>query len=229
MLPHPVGQVRSLARLAPAMVLAALVCACSSGPAPTTFDLSAPTSRIGGTSGVQVLVAEPAALQTLSTQQILVKDASGTVSFLGGGQWSDNLPRLIQTRLINTFENASQLRGVSRPSSGAVGDVQLVSELRSFEIATPSNEAVVEISVKIVNDTNGRIVSGRIFKARTPAATVDAPNAARALDEALSVAMLDIVRWVSRSPLPRRDEPGATASTAPGQEERRDTAGTPPA
>ena len=63
---------------------------------------------------------EPAALQTLSTQQILVKDASGSVSFLGGGQWADNLPRLIQTRLINTFENASQLRGVSRPSSGAV-------------------------------------------------------------------------------------------------------------
>ncbi len=211
------------------MVLAALASACSSGSVPTTFDLSAPTSRIGGASGVQVLVAEPAALQALSTQQIVVKDASGAISTLGGGQWADNLPRLIQTRLINTFENASQLRGVSRPSSGAVGDVQLVSELRSFEIATPGNEAVVEISVKIVNDATGRIVNGRIFKARAPAAAVDAPNAARALDEALSAAMLDIVRWVSRTPLPRRDEPGETASTAPNGQEPRDTAGSPPA
>jgi cholesterol transport system auxiliary component len=155
-----------------------------------------------------VLVNEPAALQTLSTQQILVKDASGTVSFMGGAQWADNLPRLIQTRLINTFENASQLRGVSRPSSGAVADVQLISELRRFEIATPANEAVVEISVKIVSDQNGRIVNGRIFSARTPVAAVDAPNAARALDETLSTVMLDIVRWVSGSPLPRREEPG---------------------
>ena len=201
-----------LRRVAPVLVLAALTGACSSGPAPATYDLSAPTSRILGASGVQVLVNEPAALQQLSTQQILVKDASGSVSFIGGGQWADNLPRLIQTRLINTFENASQLRGVSRPSSGAVADVQLISELRRFEIATPDNQAVAEISVKIVSDQNGRIVNGRIFRASIPASAVDAPNAARALDEALTVVMLDIVRWVSGSPLPRREEPGDAGS-----------------
>ncbi|MPR09943.1 ABC transporter [Microvirga tunisiensis] len=210
-----------LRRVAPVLVLAALTGACSSGPAPATYDLSAPMSRIRGASGVQVLVNEPAALQQLSTQQILVKDASGSVSFIGGGQWADNLPRLIQTRLINTFENASQLRGVSRPSSGAVADVQLISELRRFEIATPDNQAVAEISVKIVSDQNGRIVNGRIFRASIPASAVDAPNAARALDEALTVVMLDIVRWVSGSQLPRREEPGdaGSQSQAPGKEQ----------
>ena len=204
-----------LRRCAPVLVLAALTGACSSAPAPATFDLSAPSSRIRGAAGVQVLVAEPAALQSLSTQQILVKDASGAISFLGGGQWVDNLPRLIQTRLINTFENSSQLRGVARPSSGAVADAQLISELRRFEIATPGNEAVVEISAKIVSEQNGRIVNGRIFRGRVPAAAVDAPNAARALDDALSVVMLDIVRWVSASPLPRRDAPPEATSQAP--------------
>ncbi|MFC1459703.1 ABC-type transport auxiliary lipoprotein family protein [Microvirga arabica] len=198
--------------LAPVVFLAALTGACSSGPAPATFDLSAPSARIRGASGVQVLVNEPAALQQLSTQQILVKDASGSVSFIGGGQWADNLPRLVQTRLINTFENASQIRGVSRPSSGAVADVQLVSELRRFEISTPDNQAVAEISVKIVSDRDGRIVNGRIFRASIPASAVDAPNAARALDEALSVVMLDIVRWVSGSQLPRREDPGTAAA-----------------
>jgi cholesterol transport system auxiliary component len=205
------------------MVLAALAAACSSGPAPTTYDLSAPTSRIRGASGVQVLVNEPSAIQTLAAQQILVKDASGTISFLGEGQWADNLPRLIQTRLINTFENASQLRGVSRPSSGAVADVQLISELRSFEISTPSNEAVVEMSVKIVSDQTGRIANGRIFRARVPAAAVDAANAARALDEALSVVMLDVVRWVSASPLPRREEPSDVSSQATPSKEQAPT------
>ncbi len=215
----PTDRAWLLRRFAPVLVLAALTGACSSGSAPATFDLSAPTARIRGAAGVQVLVAEPAALQTLSTQQILVKDASGSVSFIGGAQWADNLPRLIQTRLINTFENASQLRGVSRPSSGAVADVQLVSELRRFEISTPNNEAVVEISVKIVSDQNGRIVNGRIFRASVPATAVDAPNATRALDEALSVVMLDIVRWVSGSSLPRREEPGEAMSEAPPTKE----------
>lgn len=215
----PPTEFRPLRRLMPVVLLAALAGACSSSPTPMSYDLSAPTSRIRGAAGVQVLVNEPAALQTLASQQILVKDASGTVSFLGGAQWADNLPRLIQTRLINTFENASQLRGVSRPSSGAVADVQLISELRSFEIATPSDEAVVEISVKIVSDQNGRIMNGRIFRARAPVAAVDAPNATRALDEALSTVMLDIVRWVSGSPLPRREEPGDLRSEAPAKEQ----------
>jgi cholesterol transport system auxiliary component len=208
----PIARACLLRRLAPVALLAALTGACSSGPAPATFDLSAPSSRIRGAAGVQVLVNEPAALQQLSTQQILVKDASGSVSFIGGGQWADNLPRLVQTRLINTFENSSQLRGVSRPSSGAVADVQLVSELRRFEIATPDNQAVAEISVKIVSDRDGRIVNGRIFRANIPASAIDAPNAARALDEALSVVMLDIVRWVSSSQLPRREDPAAAAA-----------------
>src|SRR3712207_6629145 len=178
----PTDLSRPLQRLMPVMLLAALAGACSSSPAPATYDLSAPSSRIRGAAGVQGLVNEPAALQTLATQQILVKDVGGSVSFISGAQWADNLPRLTQTRLINTFENASQLRGVSRPSSGAVADVQLVSELRRFEIATPASEAVVEISAKIVSDQNGRIVNGRIFRSRVPVAAVDAPNAARGLD-----------------------------------------------
>jgi cholesterol transport system auxiliary component len=138
---------------------------------------------------------------------MLVRDESGTISFLGQAQWADNLPRLVQTRLIQTFENASNLKGVTRPSSGAVADVQLISEIRSFQIATPSNQAVVEISAKIVSDQNGRILNGRIFSARVPVATVDGPNAARALDEALTSVMLDVVRWVAGMRLPSRDEP----------------------
>ena len=186
----------TLRRLAPALVLAALTGACSSAPTPATFDLSAPSSRIRGAAGVQVLVAEPAALQSLSTQQILVKDASGAISSLGGGQWADNLPRLIQTRLINTFENASQLRGVARPSSGAVADAQLISELRRFEISTPGNEAVVEISAKVVSDRAGRVVTGRVFRASVPVAQVNAAAVAPALDQALSIVLVDMARWI---------------------------------
>jgi cholesterol transport system auxiliary component len=196
-------------RLALGAILCALASACSSTPAPTTYDLSAPAARARSVLGVQVSVAPPAAVAALSGQQIIVKDGSGTISFLGNGQWADELPDLVQARLIHTFENASILKAVTRPSSGAVTDAQLVTEIRSFEVSTPANEAFVQISAKLVSERNGRILAGRIFTGRVPVAAIDAANAARALDEALSRVMLDIVRWVSASPIPSRDEPPA--------------------
>ena len=194
--------------LGTAACVALLAAGCSSGAAPTTYDLSAATARSRGSISGQVLVAEPAAVQVLSTQQIIVKDATGSISFLGSGQWADTLPRLVQARLIHTFENSSLIRAVTRPSSGAAGDVQLISEIRSFEVQTPANEAVVQISAKLVSD-NGRIFNARIFTGRVPVAAVDAPNAARALDTALTGVMLDVVRWVSGSPMPAKPSESA--------------------
>src|SRR5919199_3549650 len=177
-------------RLLAAAVLAALACACSSGPPPTTFDLTAPRQKVGGGSVPgQVAVAEPVAIQVLEADRILVKDAAGTVSFLGGAQWADRLPRLVQARLIQTFENSSRLRAVSRPGDRITADYQLNTELRAFQISSATNEALVEISAKVVNDKSGRIAAARVFTARVPVATIDAPNAAQALDKALSTVL----------------------------------------
>ena len=203
---------RTVRRLALAALLSSLTGACSSTPAPTTYDLSAPTARIRGQAGVQVLVAPPVAIAPLAGQQIIVKDAAGTISFLGSGQWADELPDLFQARLIHTFENATLLQAVARPSCGAVADAQLLTEIRSFEVTTPESEAFVQVSAKLVSERDGRILRGRIFTSRVPVAAIDAPNAVRGLDAALSAVMLDIVRWVTAAPIPSRDAPLQTGS-----------------
>jgi cholesterol transport system auxiliary component len=178
------------------ILLAGLAAACSSGSAPTTFDLSAASGRVRGSVPGQVVVAEPAAVQALAGDRILTKDAAGTISVISGAQWADQLPRLVQARLIHTFENTSSIRAVNRPSTGVAADLNLVSEIRAFQIVTPTGEAFVEISAKLVSDREGRVVAGRIFRARVPAGRIDGPSAARALDRALAVVMIEIVRWV---------------------------------
>ncbi|MFL5035196.1 MAG: ABC-type transport auxiliary lipoprotein family protein, partial [Microvirga sp.] len=142
------------------------------------------------------VVAEPAAIQTLEAERILVRDASGTVSYLPGGQWADRLPKLIQARLINTFENSSKLKAVSRPGERVSPDYMLTTEIRAFQIATPAGEAFVEVAVRLVHDRSGRIVAGKVFASRVPVAKVDAASAAQALDAALSRVLLEMVRWV---------------------------------
>jgi cholesterol transport system auxiliary component len=187
-------------RLFMATLTGSLAAACTGGGAAvTTFDLTAPrtAARFGGAARGQVVVSDPTAIQTLEGERILVRDASGTVTFLGGGQWADRLPKLVQARLINTFENASRLQAVSRPGERVTPDYVLSTEIRSFQVLTPAGEALVEISARLVNDRSGRIASSRVFSSRVPVASVNAAAAAQALDQALASVLVDIVRWVS--------------------------------
>lgn len=172
-----------------------LLAGCGGGPAPTTFDMTAPRDfgRVGG--GAAIVVATPSTVQALDSDRLIVKDSAGALSFLGGAQWADTIPNLVQTRLIQTFENGSRIAAVARPGDRITPDLQLVTDIRSFNIDAATGQAVVEITAKLVGDRTGRVARARVFTARAPAAAVDGPGAARALDQALSQVLIQIVRW----------------------------------
>ena len=180
----------------PLAVAGALLIAGCSGPTPTTFDLSAPSNfgRLGG-SRAPLVVAEPTTVQALDSDRLIVKDSTGALSFLGGAQWADRVPKLVQTRLVQTFENGSRIGSVARPGERIVPDLQLNTDIRSFNIDAASGTAVVEITAKLVGDRTGHVQRARMFSARVPASAVDGAGAAHALDRALSQVLIDIVRW----------------------------------
>lgn len=171
---------------------------CGGGSTPTTYDLSAPRDfgRIGGARATLV-INEPTTVQTLDSDRMIVRDSGGALSFLGGTQWADRIPKLVQTRLIQTFENGSRIASVSRPGERIVPDLQLNTDIRSFNIDAATNTAVVEITAKLVGDRTGHIQRARLFSARVPVGAVDGAAAAHALDQALSKVLIDIVRWAA--------------------------------
>jgi len=180
-----------------ALVLGAgvLLTGCGGGSVPTTFDLTAPRDfgRIGGSRAI-LMVQEPTTVQALDSDRVIVRDPSDALSFLGGVQWADRVPKLVQARLIQTFENGSKLGAVARPGDRVTPEVQLLTDIRSFNIDTASGMAVVEITAKLVGDRTGDIRRAKFFSARVPAAAGGA-EATRALDQALSKVLIDIVRW----------------------------------
>jgi len=171
--------------------------ACSS-PSSPAYDLTAPRQKLGGGggSGGQLVVAEPSAIQPLEDNRILARDAAGAVSYIGGAQWADRLPRLFQTRLVQTFENASRIRAVSRPGEGVTADYQLNSDLRAFQLDAVRGEAFVEVSAKLLSLRTGKIVNARVFSARVPVSDAAGATVAQGLDRAQASVLLDIVRWV---------------------------------
>lgn len=200
LMPSPLSSLSVRARAASgAIAIALLLTGCGGGPTPTTFDLSAPRDfgRVGG-SQAALVVAEPTTVLALDSDRLIVRDSAGALSFLGSAQWADRVPRLVQTRLIQTFENGSRIAAVSRPGERMVPDVQLNTDIRSFNIDAASGQAVVEITAKLVGDRTGKIQRAKLFSARVPAGTADGAAAAHALDKALSQVLIEIVRWAGR-------------------------------
>ncbi|GJD62853.1 ABC-type transport auxiliary lipoprotein family protein [Methylobacterium frigidaeris] len=178
--------------------LALVLGACGSGAVPTTFDLTAlPGAARSGAARRSIVVAEPVGLQPFEADRIIVREPGGAVSYLGGGQWADRLPRLVQTRLIQSLENANRLKSVSRPGDKVAADTVLITELRAFDINAGTREAVVDLSAKLIQESTGTVVAAKVFQARVPVAGVTAPVAANGLDRALSLVLADMVRWIN--------------------------------
>lgn len=175
----------------------ALLGGCGGGT-PLTFDLAAlPGQARAGSTARSIVVSEPVGLQPMEADRIIVREPGGSLSFLGGGQWADRLPRLIQTRVIQSLENTGRLRSVSRPSDKVPSDYQLVSEIREFDVNSGTGEAVVDLSAKLIAEGTGRVVNARVFTARVPVKKVDPQSAAAGLDAALGQVLADLVRWVN--------------------------------
>ena len=120
-----------------------------------------------------------------------------TIQYLGKSQWSDRLPRVVQMRLAQAFQNSDRFKGVGLPGQGLAIDYQIVTEIRSFGIEAPSNAAHVAIAVKILNDRNGVVASERVFEERVVATGSDNAAFVAAIDAAFENVARDIVAWAT--------------------------------
>lgn len=186
---------RPLFLLFVAAIIAAAGSGCATAPR-TTFDLSASDAGFKARAGRrgQLAVARPSAILPADSDRIVVRTGADAVAYLQGAQWADQLPTLIQNRLIETFGDAHLLKAVGKP--GMLADFTLETSLRRFELDAARGEAVVEISAQLVR-SNGRIAAGKIFSAHAPAPSDDGANVAAALDAALKDVMRQIVLWTA--------------------------------
>lgn len=192
------GRTISVMRIATIAALATMLVGCASAPALVTYGLAAPVERVSAPLRLRglVLVVPPSAIEIYTSERVVVREAGGAMSYLPGVRYADQLPNLVQTRLVETFENASRLGGVAVPGDRVTPDFQLNSTIRKFWIDSQTGLAVVEIAVRAVNESNGSIAAARVFTASVPVAAVQGPAAMAALEAALGEVMLDIVRWV---------------------------------
>jgi cholesterol transport system auxiliary component len=182
-------------------LMAALITGCGSKANNDTFDLSlTPAAQGASARNRQILVPEPTALKSLNSEQVVVRVSQSEIQYLADSRWGDRLPALVQSKLVEAFENSGRLGGVGKPGQGLAIDYQVVTDIRAFEVtAGPRRVANVEISAKILNDRNGSVRAQNTFKATVPVTGSENRDFIESLDKAFATVGAEIVEWSLKS------------------------------
>ncbi|MGO9943847.1 MAG: ABC-type transport auxiliary lipoprotein family protein [Rhodoblastus sp.] len=161
--------------------------------APQTYDLR-PAPASAHVSRGSISVDIPTAAPPLDTDLIVVREAGDLLSRLPDARWADRLTLLVQSRTIETFENAGLLRQLR--SSGDTPSYRLMLGLRRFDIDAPNRVAQVEISAQVVS-SSGQVSAAKIFTSSEPLGEIAGPQAAQALDRAFGHILPRLVAWAA--------------------------------
>ena len=108
------------------------------GPSTPTavFDLAAANdfAPLGKSIDKHIAVPNPTAVLVYDTQNILIRSPQGTFTTVENAKWADNLPKLMQAKVVQSFENAHLLAAVSQPLDDLNSDYRLVLEIRGFQL-----------------------------------------------------------------------------------------------
>ena len=106
-------------------------------PETISYELTAPSEfpDIPALPTGQLTIPPPTTIVALDTQRIMLRSADGLVPAFDDFRWADSIPLIVQSRLIQGFENAGDPR-VGTDTSGINGDFQLLVNIRKFEMAT---------------------------------------------------------------------------------------------
>lgn len=178
---------------------AVLLAGCTTTPLDTFSLSSSPQVQVSQKrKNVQILVPTPAALKALNSENIVIHDAPGSITYLKGAQWGDRLTNLVQARLVQAFENSNAVGGVGRPGDGLAINYQVQAELRDFGINASSSPqtAKIELAVRVLNDKTGEVRATRVFTSSAPVSGAGNKAYIRALDAGFSDVTRQIVAWV---------------------------------
>jgi cholesterol transport system auxiliary component len=158
----------------------------------------------------QLVVALPTAPASLDTVRIAVSRQPLELEYYAKTNWTDRMTGLIQTLLVETFENTNDILGVARESVGLRADYVLQTDIRHMEANYSGGkpEAHVNIDAKMVRLPQREIVGGTECDYSSTSADDKIESIVEAFNDALGRCMKRIVEFTltTGKPPPPRPE-----------------------
>lgn len=202
------------AALALAVILASAVGGCAlpgSGDPAQLYVLSPKNSFPADLPKVewQLAVETPIAAAGYNTARIALQRTPLTLDYFADAAWSDVAPSMVQTLIVESFENTGRIVGVSRESVTLRPDYVLRTELREFQAEYhPEAQRPPLVRVRLValliRMPDRAIVASQSFERTERAAGPDMKAITAAFDEALGGVLKRLVEWTLRAVPPER-------------------------
>jgi len=154
----------------------------------------------------QLAVEEPNASAYLNTSRIAIAQSATSSDYYAKTGWTDRAPLMVQTRIVDSFENSHKIVAVARESIGLRANYVLQSDLRNFEamyIYGKPPIAHVRIVAKLVRMPDRQIIGVGSFERCVRARADKVPKVVEAFDQALGSVMKRLVAWTLRAAPPR--------------------------
>ncbi|MEE8172809.1 MAG: ABC-type transport auxiliary lipoprotein family protein [Alphaproteobacteria bacterium] len=139
------------------------------------------------------MVAPPSG-ETLARQ----RDRSEFRQF-ANARWTERAPQMVQTLLVESFENTNKIVSVARQGVDLRADYVLKTELREFQAEYASqNEAPqvwVKLNAKLVRMPARVIIASETFEARRAAGGSTMTDVIVAFDDTLNKVLKKTVIW----------------------------------
>ena len=194
-----------------AMALALGLSGCESvvgnlgGEPPDLFTLTPKTSFAPDLPRVtwQLVVEEPTASGGLNSTRIARRSNPTELTYFAKAAWIDRAPAMVQTLLVESFENSKVIVAVGRKAIGLRSDFDLKSELREFQAEYDDGQGTplirVRLNAKLIKQPRRQIVASENFEATQRAAGPGMDAIIVAFDEALGKVLRNMVQWSLRN------------------------------
>jgi cholesterol transport system auxiliary component len=151
----------------------------------------------------QLLVDTPIAPAEIDTARVALSRSPTTIDYFANAAWSDRAPAMVQSLLIESFEQTGKIPSVARDSAVLRADYILMPELRRFEARYQSGEApptvLVRLLVRLVRMPERLIIGEDLAEGRETAAANNMDSIVEAYNEALGSVMKRLVTWTLRT------------------------------
>jgi cholesterol transport system auxiliary component len=169
------------------------------------YDLAAPTDapEARRSSARQLVVELPTAPGALSNDRILIRPHPLQAAYLPDAKWAEDVPIMLQTLLVRTFEDSNGFRYVGRRPLGISGDYALLTELTDFqaEAAADGKTATIRLrlTARLVREDDAAVLSSRSFTNSADVASTETLDLVEGFNRANQALLADVSNWVLSS------------------------------